>query len=95
MLAACHAHGVPVVPFAGGSSLEGQVLPIHGGVSLDTNRMARILEIDDRALDARVQAGVTKDGSNAALRERGVFFAVDPGADATIGGMAASGASAR
>ena len=62
-------------------------------MSLDTNRMARILEIDDRALDARVQAGVTKDGLNAVLRERGVFFAVDPGADATIGGMAASGAS--
>jgi D-lactate dehydrogenase (cytochrome) len=93
VLRACHEHGVPVVPFAGGSSLEGQVLPTRGGVSLDCNRMARILEIDDRALDARVQPGVTKDGLNAALRDRGLFFAVDPGADATIGGMAASGAS--
>ena len=93
VLSACHRHGVPVVPFAGGSSLEGQVLPIRGGLSLDCNRMARILEIDDRALDVRVQPGVTKDGLNAALRERGLFFAVDPGADATIGGMAASGAS--
>jgi len=93
VLAACHAHDVPVVPFAVGSSLEGQVLPTHGGVSLDMNRMARILQIDDRALDARVQPGVTKDGLNAVLRERGLFFAVDPGADATIGGMAATGAS--
>ncbi len=93
VLRACHEHGVPVVPFAVGSSLEGQVLPTSGGVSLDTGRMARILDIDDRALDARVQPGVTKDGLNAALRERGLFFAVDPGADASIGGMAASGAS--
>ena len=64
VLRACNEHGVPVVPFAGGSSLEGQVLPTSGGISLDCNRMARILDIDDRALDARVQPrGSRRTGS--------------------------------
>ena len=77
----------------GGSSLEGQVLPIHGGISLDTTGWRGSSRSTTARSTPASQPGVTKDGLNAALRERGLFFAVDPGADATIGGMAASGAS--
>jgi D-lactate dehydrogenase (cytochrome) len=90
---ACVAFGLPVVAWGIGSSLEGQALPTRGGVVVDTSRMDRILAIDDEDLDARVQPGVTKVGLNTALADRGLFFAVDPGADASIGGMAATGAS--
>ncbi|HSJ94240.1 MAG TPA: FAD-linked oxidase C-terminal domain-containing protein [Gaiellaceae bacterium] len=90
---ACRAHGTPIVPFGAGTSLEGQVVPLHAGVSLDTTRMNRILRLDVADLDVEVEAGVTRKQLDARLRPEGVFFPVDPGADATIGGMVATGAS--
>jgi hypothetical protein len=83
----CRTHGVPIVPFGSGTSLEGQVVALRGGVSLDTTRLDRILRLDVDDLDVTVEAGVTRKQLDARLRPEGVFFPVDPGADATIGGM--------
>jgi D-lactate dehydrogenase (cytochrome) len=86
-------HGVPVVPFGQGSSLEGQTIPKEGGISLDLALMDEILEVRPDDFLARVQPGVTHGGLNARLRGHGLFFPVDPGWDASIGGMAATNAS--
>ena len=85
--------GVPVVPFGAGTSLEGHVIPIHGGISLDLTRMDEIVALYVSDLSVTVQPGVTRTQLEVATGPHGLFFPVDPGADATLGGMAATNAS--
>jgi D-lactate dehydrogenase (cytochrome) len=87
------AEGVPVVAFGAGTSVEGNVIPVHGGISLDLTRMDRVLAIRPAELTATAQPGLTREALNRAVGEHGLFFPVDPGADASLGGMAATNAS--
>lgn len=93
IVARCHADGVPVVPFGVGTSLEGGIGAEHGGVCIDLSRMNDITRLSVNDMDVTVQAGVTREQLNAAINPQGLMFPVDPGANATIGGMAATGAS--
>ena len=93
VLSAAARAGAPVVPFGAGSSLEGHVNAVEGGISIDLSRMTRVVRLSVEDLDVTVEAGITHRELNKALANTGVYFWVDPGADATIGGMAATGAS--
>ena len=86
-------HAVPVIPFGTGSSLEGHLLAVQGGVSIDLSRMNKLIAIQPEDLTVTVQAGVTRTQLNNEIRHTGLFFPIDPGADASLGGMSATRAS--
>ena len=87
------AYAVPVIAYAAGSSLEGHLLAVQGGISIDVNRMNQVLSINAEDLTVTVQPGITRKQLNDAVKDTGLFFPIDPGADASIGGMAATRAS--
>lgn len=89
----CHRHRIPMIPYGVGSSVEGHVLAVHGGITISLAGMNRVLAVHAEDLDATVEAGVTRLQLNAELKGSGLFFPIDPGADASLGGMAATRAS--
>jgi D-lactate dehydrogenase (cytochrome) len=93
LLCFANGQGLPVVPYGEGSSLEGNTIPLYGGISLDFSLMNEILEVRPEDFVARVEPGVTHGKMNERLKEHGLFFPVDPGWDASLGGMAATNAS--
>ena len=93
VVALANEHAVPVIPFGTGSSLEGHLLAVQGGVSVDVSRMDKVLSVAADDLTVNVQAGVTREQLNREIKDTGLFFPIDPGANASLGGMAATRAS--
>lgn len=89
----CAGENVPVIAYGAGTSLEGHLTALHGGISIDLSRMSAILRVSSEDLDCTVQAGVTREQLNTYLRDMGLFFPIDPGANASLGGMASTRAS--
>ena len=90
---ACHRHGVPMIGFGAGTSLEGHVAALRGGVTIATSGLTRLIDLNPEDMDCRVEAGMTRKALEQHLKGTGLFFPIDPGADASLGGMAATGAS--
>ncbi|TQS72387.1 FAD-binding protein [Rhodobacteraceae bacterium] len=93
ILAICHAHDMPVTAWGAGTSLEAHAVPVHGGLTLDMSRMNKILNIHQEDMQVTLQPGLTREELNTELRTTGLFFPVDPGANASLGGMASTRAS--